>query len=187
MSCRKLLTPAAGAARGAGLARPCSTARNSFSDTRITTAVKMGLYQDTDVPGTSVNVDTRDGVVTLFGAVPNEAAKDKATTLASKVSGVLRVENQLEVVPDSQKKIVDAKDDAVEKALKARFKDRSELKDVKYEVKNGAVRLTGTVATAWQKLEAMRLARTTDGVKKISEELMVRPAKGAHDEPLRQN
>jgi osmotically-inducible protein OsmY len=46
-----------------------------------------------------VNVDTRNGVVTIKGTVPTEAAKRAAETLASETDGVVRVVNQLRVDP----------------------------------------------------------------------------------------
>lgn len=154
---------------------PKVEARNSLTDTRITAEVKMKLLGAANVPSRDINVDSNDGVVTLFGAVSDEGAKSKAETEAAKVSGVTRVQNQLEVVPEREKKIVEAKDDAIEKDLKDRFGRRADYQDVKYAVKNGTVRLTGTVATAWEKLEVMRMARQVKGVKVVQEELAIVP------------
>ena len=41
-------------------------------------------------------------------------------------------------------------------------------------MKAGIVRLTGTVDTGWDKLNAVRLARTTPGVRGIEEQLVVK-------------
>ncbi|WP_424022315.1 BON domain-containing protein [Neisseria gonorrhoeae] len=46
-----------------------------------------------------INVDTKDGVVTLNGPAPSAAAKDKATDIAKQVKGVTSVNNQLVVKP----------------------------------------------------------------------------------------
>lgn len=150
-------------------------AKDSLTDTRITTAVKMRLIGASDVPAMDINVDTTDTVVTLFGAVPNDLAKEKAESEAAKVSGVTRVQNQLEVVPKSEKKFTAAKDDAILSNLKDTFKKYDDYKDVKLEVKNGVVRLTGQVPSSWHKLEAMRMARMANGVRGLQEDLTITP------------
>ena len=69
----------------------------SAKDAAITTAVKAKLYADDETPGTAINVDTENGVVTLFGTVPSSEAKKKAEQEAKSVSGVKSVRNELEV------------------------------------------------------------------------------------------
>ncbi len=51
----------------------------------------------------------------------------------------------------------------------------------------GAVTLRGTVETAEAKAEAERLAKETDGVTKVVDQLKVVPAKGHHDQCEFQN
>ncbi len=66
-------------------------------DAWITTAAKTRLMANSEVPGLSVNVDTEDGIVTLFGIVPSQLAKTAAEAEVRKVSGVKDVRNRLEV------------------------------------------------------------------------------------------
>jgi hyperosmotically inducible periplasmic protein len=66
-------------------------------DAYVTTAVKSRLLAEDDTPGMEINVDTEDGVVTLFGTVPSAEAKAKAEREAKKASGVERVVNELEI------------------------------------------------------------------------------------------
>ncbi len=148
--------------------------RSSLDNMRISSSVKMRLWTTANVPSTEINVDADNGMVTLFGMVPTAEAKTLAENEASKVDGVTKVENQLQVVAASQKKVVEANDKDVQANLKAVFKDRVELKGVSTEVKAGVVRLTGTVDTGWDKLNAVRLARTTPGVRAIEEQLAVK-------------
>ena len=149
-------------------------AKNSLDDMRISSAVKMRLWTTANVPSTEINVDTDNNVVTLFGMVPTAEAKTLAEAEAAKVDGVTKVENQLQVVPKAQKDLVEAKDKDVQDALKVVFKNRPELKNVGTDVKAGIVRLTGTVDSGWDKLNAVRLARTTPGVRGIEEQLVVK-------------
>ena len=58
------------------------------SDMWITSATKMRLLADPRTPALDINVDTRAGIVTLFGIVPSQDAKAAAADDARKVSGV---------------------------------------------------------------------------------------------------
>lgn len=69
----------------------------SAKDAYITTAVKSRLLLDDETPGTEINVDTEDGIVTLFGTVPTAEAKATAEREAKKAAGVERVVNELEI------------------------------------------------------------------------------------------
>lgn len=153
--------------------------KNSLDDTRISAAVKLRLWTTSNVPSTQINVDTHNRVVTLFGIVPNAASKTLAEGEASKVSGVAKVQNQLQVVAPSQKDMVVETDKNLQANLKAAFDTRAELKDVSTEVKAGVVRLTGTVTSTWDKLNAIRIARFTSGVKGVEDALMVKDLDGA--------
>ena len=70
-------------------------------DAAITVAVNAALAKDDQLSALRINVDTVDGRVSLAGAAPNEAARDRATTLAQQVEGVKSVENRLAITPAS--------------------------------------------------------------------------------------
>lgn len=63
----------------------------------ITAAVKTGLIKDSELSAIAINVDTKDGMVTLTGDAPNQAAKDRAADIAKSVQGVTGVTNNLNV------------------------------------------------------------------------------------------
>lgn len=150
------------------------TMSSSLNDTRITSAVKLRLLTTANIPSTDIKVDTDNGEVTLFGMVPTEAAKTAAEAEAAKVSDVRRVQNELQVVPENLKEAVTAADKDIKQGLKNAFKNRPELKDVDVDVKNGAVMLTGTVSSGWDRLAAVRLARQQAGTKSVQEQLTIR-------------
>lgn len=151
-----------------------SDSKNELVDMRISSAVKLRLWTTPNVPSTEINVDTNDRVVTLFGIVPNAESKTAAQNEAAKVGGVTRVENMLQVVAPSKKDAVEANDKDLEKNLKIAFKDRPELQNVKAEVHAGIVRLTGTVDSEWDKLNAVRLARFAQGSRGVEEQLLIK-------------
>ena len=69
----------------------------AVSDTTITSEVKTRLMKDKVARATSIDVDTKDGVVTLDGAVPTAADKARIGRLAEHTKGVRSVENKLTV------------------------------------------------------------------------------------------
>jgi hyperosmotically inducible periplasmic protein len=74
-----------------------SQVQGALTDAGLTAAVKSKLALDTAVSALAIDVDTRDGVVTLTGRVPTAAAKTKALSLARETSGVKSVTDQLKV------------------------------------------------------------------------------------------
>lgn len=72
-------------------------AGDKMKDASITTKVNAELARDNDLSALKINVDTNAGHVVLRGAAPNGAARDRATTIAQRVEGVLSVDNQLTV------------------------------------------------------------------------------------------
>ena len=111
------------------------------SDMWITSATKMRLLADPRTPALDINVDTRAGIVTLFGIVPTQDAKAAAGD-ARKVSGVTRVVNELQVVASAKQAAVKVRDEELEGVVKKAF-DAQDFKDVTVTVKNGVVRLPG--------------------------------------------
>jgi hyperosmotically inducible protein len=148
-------------------------------DVWITSMTKMHLLADRRTPALDINVDTRDGVVTLFGIVPGNEAKRAAEADARKVSGVQRVRNELQVVPSAKQPGVKAKDDEIEREVKKALQSHEDLKGVDVAVKNCVARLTGTVPTGMQRLEAAVVARSTRGVCSVQDDLRVTDQPGS--------
>jgi hyperosmotically inducible periplasmic protein len=69
----------------------------AINDTAITASVKTDLLKDPDLSVLKIDVDTRDGVVTLNGLAGNEEARNRAEKMASSVKGVKEVRNFLTV------------------------------------------------------------------------------------------
>jgi hyperosmotically inducible periplasmic protein len=57
--------------------------------------VLTGMKADKELNPLRIDVDTRDGVVTLSGSVPSAAAKARASEIAQNVKNVRSVNNQL--------------------------------------------------------------------------------------------
>ena len=63
----------------------------------ITASISAKLAKDADLSALRIDVDTKDGTVTLSGPAPTQAAKDRASQLAREVEGVKNVTNNLKV------------------------------------------------------------------------------------------
>lgn len=66
-------------------------------DAGLTARVKVKLADDAALNALKIDVDSANGRVTLTGEAPNATARERATTLALSVEGVLAVDNRLRV------------------------------------------------------------------------------------------
>lgn len=146
----------------------------SIADAWITMETKFRLLANDQTPALEINVDTQDGTVTLFGVVPTADSKRLAEVETRKVGGVKDVRNELQVVAPAKKDAVDLKDDQIQAVLVKALEGRG-YKSVSVEVKNGVARLTGTVPSQVDRLSVAVVARSTGGVRSVTNELAVKP------------
>ena len=145
--------------------------KTNVSDSWITSKAKIALFADSRVPGTSVNVETQKGTLYLRGKVDTDAAKQAAEEVAKGVDGVKSVKNELQVVPASDNKMVDAKDEDLTKQVKTRLQNDARLKKVDVRVDNGVVTLQGKVANISDSARASQLARSVPGVRAVKNDM----------------
>ncbi len=84
---------------GCAVVRGQETVGAYVDDTTITTQVKARLLEDPNVAGTSISVETLNGVVMLSGFAKNATEKSTAESIARKVTGVKSVKNEIAVRP----------------------------------------------------------------------------------------
>jgi hyperosmotically inducible protein len=190
------------------------------TDAGITTNVKTKLAADDTVKAYQVDVDTRNGVVTLSGDVESAAAKEQAIQIARQTDGVRDVIDQIRVgeaaatagrdndvdvdvdVDDdlenrARSGAADAKEEgreaaaragevagnagaavtdaAITSAVKTKFLADSTVKGLQIDVdtNNGMVTLNGNVKSRAEADRAMMLARETNGVKTVHDNLKI--------------
>jgi hyperosmotically inducible protein len=141
--------------------------KTNVSDSWITAKTKIALLADSRVPGASVNVETEKGMVYLRGKVDTAAAKSAADEVARGIEGVQAVRNELQVVPDSAKKVVEAKDDEITKQVKAKLNNDAKLKGLDVRTDNGVVTLQGKLPTIMDSARASQMAREVPGVRSV--------------------
>jgi hyperosmotically inducible protein len=164
------------------------TAACAKSDVGITTSVKSRLAADDTVKAYQINVDTKEGVVTLTGEVPSQAAKETAVQVARATDGVVSVVDNLTIARAAADRglgdaaaatagrVGDVASDAmITSSLKTKFLADPDVAALKIDVDttNGIVTLTGNVKTAAERDEALRIARETEGVKSVVDRLKV--------------
>lgn len=167
------------------LAVAALTAACGQTDMGITTAVKAKLAADDTVKAYEINVTTQEGVVTLEGTVETSSARDRAVMLARETDGVREVNNRLTVGDtaattgvgeETAGRAGEAVTDAgITTAVKAKLLADPDVSGLRIDVDTeaGVVTLTGRVSSQAEADAAVRLARSTDGVKHVVNKLTV--------------
>jgi len=163
------------------------------SDASLETSVRARLYSAGDTRDSDIDVRASDGVVTLSGQVENAAIEEQALTVARETEGVTRVEDQLAVAtsgttgPPER----DARNDSAAREnsalantpgwittkIQAQYFINPGIKPWNLDVtttSGGVVELRGEVDSAADKAEAVRIARSTEGVTRVEDYLRVR-------------
>ena len=72
-------------------ANTVARAGDAVGDAALTAKVKTALIADPDVKALRIDVDTKDGVVSLNGTADQRANADKAVAIAKRIDGVKSV------------------------------------------------------------------------------------------------
>lgn len=155
-------------------------------DAWVTAKIQSKYFMDDEVKGRNINVDTRDGVVTLAGTVETEAQRAQAGAIARNTDGVKDVREQLQVQPAAAKRNADTArplpnvvdtDAWVTTRVRSRFFTDAHVKNMNVDVatNSGVVTLTGEVQDAEARTTAEALAKQVDGVKQVTNKLTVKP------------
>jgi len=146
-------------------------AKAGRSDSWVTSKTKIALFADDRVKGRQIHVETKDGVVMLRGKVDSAEAKSAALEIAKGIEGVKNVKNELQVVAPSKRSEVAADDKVVAKNVQSKFKADPQLKNVKVEVNQGVVSLSGEVKSIDASAKASEVARSVAGVRSVRNDL----------------
>jgi hyperosmotically inducible protein len=131
----------------------------------------------------SVSQDRDKGVVTLGGHVVTDSDKMRAEAIAKADAAGQVVANQIAVTPtgaESEAKAVNSDlDKAIEKNLDAALIQNKLKKNIKYDVKNGVVTLTGDVDSQSKKAQAESLASAVPNVKQVVNDIQLKDQKAS--------
>ena len=195
-----LLTLGASSTIASAATSATATADNqvaAIKDGWLVTKLHSLFIPEDALSGSNIDVNVKDGMVTLDGSVPNEAARDKALAISKGADGVKGVTDHLRIAPDTQlTKASDKANKEADKAAEASAKagrkaDDGWIKstiyaqymsewttvlddsDIKVDVTKGVVTLKGTVKSAAARTKAVAIAKGTNGVKSVTNLLTV--------------
>jgi hyperosmotically inducible protein len=147
-------------------------ARADVNDSWITTKATIALLTSDGFSVSGVNVDTIHGNVTMHGKVETVADRTRAEQTVREVKGVKTVNDLLQVVPSSEKKLVAANDSEIKDRVEASLKADIKMKDVKVaSVNSGVVLLSGKSDSPAETLRAIKNAYSVNGVRRVASEI----------------
>jgi hyperosmotically inducible periplasmic protein len=154
----------------------------SQSDPGITTAVKTKMAADDVVKARTIDVTTHDRIVTLSGEVNATDERERAVRIARETNGVRDVVDQLIVRPEAAatsgrmpSTTPLAGDTSITATVKSKLladKDVGGL-NIDVDTTNSVVTLTGTVKSAAEKSQAVKIAKDTAGVTSVNDRLTI--------------
>lgn len=191
----RIETAGSGTATDREATKPAGTGLDS-PDGWVTAKIQAKYFTDGDVKGRNINVNTSNGVVTLNGTVESEAQRRQAVALARTTDGVQNVNDQLTVAPAAARPASGADPGGMQGAQRQADRAVPDLprpdvwvttkiqskyfldtnvkgRQINVDTRNGIVTLKGNVETAQQKAEAEQIARETEGVKRVVNQLIV--------------
>jgi len=146
--------------------------------------VSSSLRKSLDQAGlkdVSVSQDRDKGVVTLGGHVAADADRAQAEGIAKAIAAGQVVADQIAVIPTGDASAAKAMnsdlDSGIEKNLDAALIQYGLKKNVKYDVKNGVVTLTGDVASNSVRAQAQQIATSVPNVRQVVNELQSKDQK----------
>lgn len=181
-----LVGSATAPASHAGAPPPSLTQAQQPSDDTLQDRIEYRLETSPIVRKYDVEVKVEQGVAKLSGDVATIAQKAEAERLA-KVEGVKRIDSTIKVDANADKSVADRIKGGLNKTgekitdawittkVKWFFMGEDLLKgsDINVDTKDNIVTLKGTVKTQAGRTRAIELARNTDGVKSVVDQMTV--------------
>jgi osmotically-inducible protein OsmY len=147
------------------------------ADDVIQADVEFQLNSDYGLDTDVVDVQVHNGVVTLLGVVHSPAERSHAEALASRVKGVRQIVNHISVETGSA--FTDASiAGRIKDWLAATAETQGVANQIKVTVEAGRVTLTGQVNFWSERVAAGNVARQTDGVRVVDNQLGIVSAEG---------
>ncbi|MEJ2168927.1 MAG: BON domain-containing protein [Desulfobacterales bacterium] len=145
-----------------------------MDDSTITARINSAMVKDDLVKAHQVDVDTLDGCVTLTGVVKTRQESRRAVELAHSVPGVKSVKNNLQIGEKSWGEAFN--DKWLGSKIKSKLIAEPEIRslNIDVDVDKGIVTLTGIVGSRYQKKRAIELAKATEGVVRVVDNLKVK-------------
>ena len=159
-----------------------------IDDATVTSRIQAKFFLDDTVKERRIQVDARNGIVTLRGEVASDNERAQALLLARTTEGAERVEDALTVnagidasastagVSSDAPSPANAGDETLTALVQSRLGDDTALNaatTIAVTTKDGVVLLDGTAPTPAAKQRALSIARGTDGVVQVIDRIRV--------------
>lgn len=140
------------------------------SDEEIKGMVSNVLTWDPNIDSTDIIISVEKGAVILDGSVPAYWQKVRTRELVSDVDGVISINNRLGVVPEKH-----YVDELIARDIEAAFDRNVEINvnEIDVQVDNGHVILIGNVSSRSALQTAENIAKYTDGVIDVVNNLVI--------------
>ena len=150
------------------------------TDAQIKQDVLAELKWDAEIDETKIGVSVTKGAATMTGHVPTYSQKLAALKAVKRVAGVLAVVNNIDVLLESQHRATD--EGLAERIANVLKWNVSTLgKDLKAEVKNGVVTLTGEAEWQYQRSNIHKAIEHVSGVVNVIDLINLKPRVSAAD------
>ncbi len=146
-----------------------------IKDTDIVNQIKKALREKMQLSSMDINVDCRQGNVILSGIVDVLSEKIFAEKIASKIDGVVSVENGITIGMDSN-----ISDSHIKYEIENKIYEEEEndsLSNVGVDVKSGTAILMGHVENSSDKRKALELASSSRGVANVVDSIKLKTRK----------
>jgi osmotically-inducible protein OsmY len=162
-----------------------------FEDATLTATVKSKLLWSSATEALKIDVDSKDGVVTLKGRAQSPEAKELAGSLAANTDGVITVNNLISISaadsiaakeqPQNLNPAEQLSDAWITSKVKSSLIYSRTLDglNIKVDTKSGVVSLDGIVANYAEKELAVEIARNIRGVKGVNADALKVMARSA--------
>jgi osmotically-inducible protein OsmY len=154
------------------------------SDSQIKQDVLAELEWNAEVDETKIGVTVTNGAVTLTGHVPTYRQKNAAKQAAKRVHGVLSFVDNVDVQLESAHHTTDeGLAERIANVLKWNVSVPGQ--EIKAEVKNGLVTLTGEVEWQYQRANILKNIEHVGGVVNVFDRITLKPRASANDVQIR--
>jgi hyperosmotically inducible protein len=159
-----------------GATPPNITVGTEIDDNVVTTRVKSVLLADADIKSFDINVETRKGEVMLSGYVDNQGQIDRALTLTKAVEGVKAVDNKVILKTGTTTAGNKLDDSVITTRVKTALLADAAINsmDITATTRKGEVQLSGFVNNQGQIDRAMEIARATEGVTQVGNDMSIK-------------
>ena len=149
-------------------------------DEQIKSDVLDALKWNPEVETSEIGVIVKDGAVTLTGTVASYPVKVAAEQAAKRVKGVRAIAEEIKVELARANR---HSDEAIAHRIARMFEWSSSLPqgDIKAEVRNGVVTLSGEVSWQYQRRDAEQLVAAMSGVVAVTNHVRLKPSFGSDD------